>query len=292
MTSNHEEQLELIRRRKRRQRLMNIVSFVLLVLFALLYISPILFMVAGSLKPDDRVLAEAGSLKAFVPSEASLQNYHDVFRRVDFGHFMLNSLIITGCIVVCGLIVNSMVAYAFARLQWTGRDLCFAFVLTLMIIPYEAISVPLFFQITMIGWRNTYLAQILPFVGNALSIYLFYSFFVGLPKELEEAARNDGAGVLRTFVEIIVPNSKPVFATVTIVTFLFFWGFYLWPLMVTSGPSVRPLPVAISTFRALPPLMWGDIMAFGVMMVLPVLIVFLVFQRWFVHGVASAGKKG
>ncbi len=144
----------------------------------------------------------------------------------------------------------------------------------------------------MLGWRNTYIVQILPFVGNALSIYLFYSFFVGLPRELEEAARNDGAGVLRTFIEIIIPNAKPVFATVTIVTFLFFWGFYLWPLMVTSGPDVRPLPVAIGTFRSLPPLKWGDIMAFGVMMVMPVLTVFLIFQRWFVRGMASTGKKG
>jgi multiple sugar transport system permease protein len=268
------------------------VRLVLLVAFALVYTSPILFMVAGSLKPNDRVLAEAGSLKAFVPTDASLDNYRHVFRRVDFGRFLANSLIVTGSIVVLGLIVNSMAAYALARLRWTGRNACFAFVLTLMILPYEAISVPLFYQVSLLGWRDTYIVQILPFVGNALSIYLFYSFFAGLPRELEEAARNDGAGVLRTFVEIIVPNSKPVFATVTIVTFLFFWGFYLWPLMVTSGPSVRPLPVAIATFRSLPPLQWGDIMAFGVMMVLPVLTLFLLLQRWFVRGVATAGKKG
>jgi multiple sugar transport system permease protein len=165
-------------------------------------------------------------------------------------------------------------------------------VIALMIIPFEAIAVPLFFQITLLGWRNTYIAQILPFVANAFSIYLFYTFFIDLPKELEEAARVDGASTLRTFFEIIVPVAKPVFATVAILTFLTQWGSFLWPLMVTLDEQVRPLPVAISSFQTLPPIQWGDIMSFGVMMVAPILIVFLLFQRWFVEGVASTGTKG
>jgi multiple sugar transport system permease protein len=161
-----------------------------------------------------------------------------------------------------------------------------------MIIPFEAIAVPLFFQVTLLGWRNTYLAQILPFVANTFSIYLFYTFFIGLPKELEEAARIDGASTLRTFFEIIVPISKPVFATVAILTFLTQWGSFLWPLMVTIGEGVQPLPVAIATFQTQPPVQWGDIMSFGVMMVAPILVVFLIFQKWFVEGVASTGTKG
>ena len=265
-----------------------LLRYGLMVAAAFLYISPILFMIVGSLKPDNRVLVEAGSLKALYPTQASLQNYRDVFDRVDFLRFMMNSLFITGTIVCFGLVVNSMAAYSFARLQWRGRDLFFTFVLSLMILPFQAIAVPLFYQITILGWRDTYIAQIIPFIANPFAIYLFYSFFIGMSRELEEAARCDGAGIFRTFTTIIVPNSKPVYATVTIVTFLFYWGFYLWPLMVTSGKEVRPLPVAIATFQTLPPLKWGDIMAFGVMMIAPVLIVFLVFQKWFVRGVASA----
>jgi multiple sugar transport system permease protein len=261
-------------------------------ILAAVYVAPILFMVVGSLKPDARVLAEAGSLRAFLPTEASFQNYRDVFRRVAFGRFLLNSLVVTGSIVLGGLVVNSLAGYAFARLRWRGRDAVFLLVLVLLILPYEAIAVPLFYQVSLLGWRDTYLVQILPFVANALSIYLFYSFFLGLPRELEDAARVDGAGTLRTFWEVVVPNSRPVFATVTIVTFLFFWGFFLWPQLVTSGPRVRPLPVAIATFHTLPPLQWGDILAFGVMMVAPVLLVFLLFQRWFVRGIASTGTKG
>ncbi|MFP4351381.1 MAG: carbohydrate ABC transporter permease [Puniceicoccaceae bacterium] len=268
-----------------------VLKYLVVVAAAALYIAPVAFMVVGSFKPDAKVLAEAGSWKAFLPDELTARNYADVFERVNFGRFLFNSVFITGSIVVGGLVVNSLAGYAFARLRWKGRDLVFLFVIMLMILPYEAIAVPLFYQISLLGWRDTYLVQILPFMANAFSIYLFHTFFLGLPRELEDAARVDGASTLRTFWEIVVPNSKPVFATVTIITFLFFWGFFLWPEIVTSGERVRPLPVAIATFHTLPPLKWGDILAFGVMMVAPVLLVFLIFQRWFVRGIASTGSK-
>jgi multiple sugar transport system permease protein len=268
------------------------LSYVALLLLALFVISPILLMVVGSLKPEGRVLLEAGSLKAFLPTDVDLRNYRDVFARVDFTRYLFNSLFITGAVVLLGLLVNSLAGYAFARLTWRGRKILFALVLAILILPLEAIAVPLFYQVTLFGWRDTYLVQIVPFIANAFSIYLFYTFFLDLPRELEEAARIDGAGVLRTFLTIIVPNSKPVFATVAILTFLIQWGVFLWPLMVTSGESVRPLPLAIATFYTLPPLQWGDIFAFGVMMVLPILLVFLVFQRWFIRGVVATGIKG
>jgi multiple sugar transport system permease protein len=267
-------------------------SYVLAIGLALLFIAPIAFMFVASLKPDDLVLSQAGSWQGFIPVPASLQNYQDVFDRVNFSQFFLNSIFITTMVVLAGLFVNSLAGYALARLRWRGRATLLLVVLALMIIPFEAIAVPLFFQITLLGWRNTYLAQILPFIANAFSIYLFYTFFVGLPKELEEAARIDGASTIRTYFEIIVPISKPVFATVAILTFLTQWGSFLWPLMVTIDESVRPLPVAIAAFQTLPPIQWGDLMSFGVMMVAPMLLVFLLFQKWFVAGVASTGTKG
>jgi multiple sugar transport system permease protein len=156
----------------------------------------------------------------------------------------------------------------------------------------EAIAVPLFYEVTLLGWRDTYLVQIVPFIANAFSIYLFYTFFLGLPGELEEAARIDGAGPWRIFFYIVAPNARPVFATVAILTFLTQWGSFLWPLMVTHSEDVRPLPLGIAAFYTLPPLQWGDIFSFGVMMVSPVLLVFMVFQRWFVQGVATTGVKG
>jgi multiple sugar transport system permease protein len=267
-------------------------SYVLAIGLALLFIAPIAFMFVASLKPDELVLSQAGSWQGFIPVPASLQNYQDVFDRVNFSQFFINSILITSMVVLAGLLINSLAGYALARLRWRGRATILLVVLALMIIPFEAIAVPLFFQITLLGWRNTYLAQILPFIANSFSIYLFYTFFVGLPKELEEAARIDGASTIRTYFEIIVPISKPVFATVAILTFLTQWGSFLWPLMVTIDESVRPLPVAIAAFQTLPPIQWGDLMSFGVMMVAPMLLVFLLFQKWFVAGVASTGTKG
>lgn len=269
-----------------------LLSHLLLIALALLFLAPVVMMLAGSLKPDTQVLTDAGSLRGLLGSEYSLQNYGDVFTRSDFPRFLFNSLFITGSIVLCGLLVNALAAYAFARLTWRGRDLLFNLVLALMILPLEAIAVPLFYGISLLGLRDTYTAQILPFIANAFSIYLFYSFFIGLPRELEEAARLDGASTLRIFFSIILPNAKPVFASVAILSFLMWWGSYLWPLMVTIGPQVRPLPVAIAAFYTLPPLQWGDILAFGVMMVAPVLLVFVLFQRWFVRGVAASAIKG
>jgi len=269
-----------------------LLSYGGLALAASLFLAPIAFMIVGSLKPDERVLLDAGSMAAFVPEGASLQNYRDVLARVPFARYLLNSALISSMIVAGGLAVNSLAGYAFSRIRWRGRDPLFALVPAIMVIPLEAIAVPLFYQVTLFGWRDTYVVQILPFVANAFSIYLFYTFFLGLPRELEEAARMDGAGALRTFLWVVVPNSRPVFTTAAILTFLTQWGAFLWPLMVTSAERVRPLPLAVSTFYSLPPLQWGDIFAFGVMMVAPILGVFLVFQRWFVRGVVTTGIKG
>lgn len=258
----------------------------------LIFLMPIGIMLTGSLKPDDQVLLETGTLRSYFFTEASLQNYRDVFERVPFLRYLFNSVFITCAIVISGLLVNSLAGYAFARMQWPGRDSLLVAVIALMIIPLEAIAVPLFYQVTLFGWRDTYLVQIAPFIANAFSIYLFYTFFLGLPKELEEAARIDGAGAWCIFFVIVMPNAKPVFATVAILTFLTQWGAFLWPMMVTYSETVRPLPLGIASFYTLPPLQWGDIFAFGVMMVTPVLLIFLVFQRWFVQGVATTGVKG
>jgi multiple sugar transport system permease protein len=263
----------------------------LLVALAAVHASPVVFMVAASLKPDAQVLAGGDSLRAFWPAEASFDNYRDVLRRVDFPRFLFNSILVTGSIVGWGLVVNSMAGYALARLRWRGREAVLTGVLALLVLPVQVIAVPLYFEMMSIGWRDDYKVQIVPFVANAFAIYLFYTAFIGLPRELDEAAWMDGAGPWSTFLRVAVPLSRPTYAAVAVLTFLTFWGYYLWPLMVTSSPDYRPLPVAIAVFRN-EATRWGDVMAFGVMMVAPVLLLFLVFQRWFVRGVAAGAIKG
>jgi len=259
----------------------------------LVFAAPIIYMFIGSFKPSDKVL---NGLAGFIPEDLSLQNYAGVFARFDdpstgyFWRFFVVSLIVTVVAVAGGLVINSLAAYSFARLQWRGKNFVFAAVIALVILPFEAIAVPLFYMLN--GQRNTVFVQFLPFIANAFAIYLFYTFFINLPKQVEEAARIDGAGPWKTFFYIVVPMSKPVFASVTILTFLAVWASFLWPVLMVSDPAARPLPLALSVFQGQPPYDWGQIMAFGVMMVLPVLIVFLIFQRWFVQSVASSGLKG
>jgi multiple sugar transport system permease protein len=268
-------------------------SYILLTALTLVFVAPILYMIIGSLKPSDAVLA---GLSGFKPQQLSFHNYSAMFNRFNsdatgrFQNFYLTSLIVSGVVVVGGLVVNSLAAYALARLRWRGRNAVLVVVIALIIIPFEAIAVPLFYLLN--GYRNTYFVQFLPFVASAFSIYLFYSFFTGLPRQLDEAARVDGAGPWKTFLLIVVPMSKPVYATVTILTFLTSWSSFLWPVLMVDEPTVRPLPLEIAVFQGLPPYDWGQTFAFGVLLVAPILVVFLVFQRWFVQSVASAGVKG
>lgn len=260
-----------------------------LLVAACLYAAPVALMVAGSLKPAPRVLAEAGGWRAFDLTGATLTAYHTCLAQVGFLRFLANSALISGAVVVLGLVVNGGAGYALARLDWPGRRLLLGVVLAVMVVPFEAIAVPLFYGAAILGLRDTYLVQVVPFVANAFSIYLFYSFFRTLPRELEEAAWVDGASTLRCLVEVVVPAAAPVAATVAVLTLLTQWGSYLWPLLVTSGPRVRPLPVALATLYTLPPRDWSAILAFGVMMAAPPLVLFLVFQGAFLRGVAAGG---
>lgn len=270
-----------------------LLNYALLTAITLFFVAPILYLFIGSLKPSDKVL---NGLAGFAPTDLSFNNYVGVFNRFDssstgyFANFYIVSAIVSAVIVAGGLVVNSLAAYALARLRWRGRNLVLGAIVLLVILPFEAIVVPLFYMLN--GLHDTIVVQFLPFIANAFSIYLFYSFFIGLPRQVEEAARVDGAGPWRTFLLVAMPMSLPVFATVAILQFLAAWGQYLWPVMVVSNPLVRPLPLEIAVFKAEPPFDWGQIFAFGVLMVLPTLIVFLVFQRWFVQSVATSGLKG
>lgn len=266
--------------------------YALLTLIAAAFLVPMLFMVVGAFKPDARVLAEGNTLRAFWPTEAGLQNFVGAFRRGRFGQLFVNSTIISVAVVALGLVVNSLMGYALARLPFRGSRLLLVAVIALTIIPLEAVAIPLLWGVSQVGLRNTYTVQILPFIANPLFVYLFYTFFLAIPRDLEEAARVDGAGPLKTFLLVSAPLAKPAYATVGILSFLFIWGQLLWPVLVTSGPDVRPLPLGISVFVTQPPISWGQIMAYAFMMTIPLLVLFIVFQRWFVQSVASSGVKG
>lgn len=261
-------------------------------LAAVVYLAPVLFMVVASLKPSARVLADGASWRAFVPQDATTANYAAVLGESGFPGYLFNSLVITCGTVALGLVVNSMCGFALARLSWRGRDTIMLLVLALLVIPFEAIAIPLFVLAAHGGVTDGYAVQIAPFIANPFAIALFTTFFRALPAELDEAARIDGCSTWGIYWRIALPLSLPALASVGILTFLLQWGNYLWPLLVTTGPEVRPLPLAMGIYPAQHPVPWGEVMAFGTLMVLPVVIVFLAFQRAFVRGLSAAALKG
>ncbi|MFJ9104092.1 carbohydrate ABC transporter permease [Streptomyces sp. NPDC102405] len=268
-------------------------DYTVLGILAFIFVLPVLYLLLGSLKPSDEVL---NGLSGFLPTHLSFDNYAHVLDALNsdstgyFWRFMGVSLLVAFVVVTGGLFVNSMAAYGMSRLKWRGREAVFTLVLLLMLVPFESVAVPLFYMFN--EQRNTIYIQAIPFVANAFSVYQFHTFFRSIPPSIEEAARLDGAGPWRTFFAIIVPMSKPVFASVAILTFLTQWGSFLWPVLMVSDPSVRPLPLEMSVFQGQQPPDWGQILAFGVLLVLPVLVVFAFFQRWFVQGVAGSAVKG
>jgi multiple sugar transport system permease protein len=276
----------------KRRKVWDPIHWLLTAASKIVFLWPVAFMLIASFKPDEDVLSGAASIRAFLPREMTLENYRSVFEQLDFPHFLFNSVLIVGSIVAGGLAVNSLAGHALSRLKWPGRRIVLASVAAVLVVPYEAVALPMFFEVAVAGWIDCRSVQIIPFVANPFSVYLFATFFSELPRELDESARIDGAGPLRIFPTIVVPLSRPAFAAVAILSFLFHWGLFLWPLMVTSGPEFQPLPVALGYFSAQKPVQWGDIMAFGSLLVAPVLLISLLFQNWFVRGIAQTGLRG
>jgi multiple sugar transport system permease protein len=277
------------------------LNYLLMSLLAIFFLFPIVFMIISSLKSNEnQLLQDVTTVRALIPyGDLSLQNYDDAFERFPFGLYLFNSLVIVACIVTLGLLVNSLIAYALARMPFPGRKLILILIVVLVVIPFESVAVPLLLLVNQFPWFNgattwinSYQVQIIPFIADAFSIFLFYQFFIDIPKDIEEAAFVDGASRLRIYWQLVVPLSRPVFITVAIWQFLTHIGDFLWPLMVTRGDTYRPLMVGMRFFFGQAPLHWGDIMAFASMITILMLIVFLLFQRWFLRSVASTGISG
>ena len=281
-------------------------TYLAMAVLAVIFLFPLVFMFVSSLKPDAQILQDIDSPMAFLPvGDISLDNYFGVFDRVPVAQFMFNSVLVTELTVGLGLLVNSMAGFALARLAWKGRLVVLAVIIATLIVPFETIAVPMVYWVSQLptlvveggvlkydfGWLNTYEVQIVPFIANAFSIFLFTQYFSTIPKSLDEAARIDGAGWFTIYRRIIVPLSGPAFATVAILTFLPAWNQYLWPLMVVQRENLRPVMVGMQYFFQLNTA-WGEVMAYTSMITIPVLIVFLVFQRAFVSSIAASGVKG
>jgi ABC-type sugar transport system, permease component len=286
----------------RRSRLSTVLRYALLVAVALVFVFPIVFMVMSSLKPDLQLLRDTTSFNAFLPvGDISLDNYFAAFRRAPVALFVFNSILVTGITVAASLFLCSMAAFSFVFLNWKGRDLVLAAVIATLIVPFETIAIPLLLVVNNLpwvgpnglttGWLNTYHVQIVPWIADALTVFLFVQYFKDLPKDLVEAARIDGATWFQVYARVIVPISGPVIATAAILKFLAMYNQYLWPLMVTQSEAFRPVMVGLQYFFQLN-VAWGEVMAYLSLITLPVLVFYLALQRAFIASIASTGIKG
>jgi multiple sugar transport system permease protein len=259
-------------------------------------------MLMSSLKPDQQLLRDTESLRAFLPvGDISLNNYSAAFDRAPVALFILNSVLVTGVTVVLSLLVCSMAAFAFVFVGWKGRDILLTVILATLIVPFETIAIPLLLIASKLpwigldgltsGWLNSYRVQIVPFIADGLTIFLFVQYFKDLPGELIEAARVEGASWGQIYRRIVMPLAGPVLATAAILKFLAMYNQYLWPLMVVQEEGYRPVMVGLQYFFQ-QNVAWGEVMAYLSMITVPVLAFYLYLQRAFIASIASTGVKG
>ena len=277
----------------RQQRLRLVLKYVVLILLAIVFLFPFAWMLGTSLKTNTEALANPTALLPAIPQWS---NYPDVISTLNFWRELLNSLIMALGVTFGQIILAALAGYAFARLPFFGRDVLFLLILATLIIPFEVLFVPLYLMLAgWGGWLNTFAALIIPSLASPFAIFVFRQFFITVPKELDEAAKIDGAGYYRIFWTVMLPLAGPAIATVFILTFLAEWSSLLKPLVFTSSPDLytlqQGLQITLNRGANLVPnvatLMAGVVLA----SIVPV-IMFLVGQKWFVRSVASTGLKG
>ena len=202
---------------------------------ALIFVSPLLWMIAASLKPEAQIFSDMSTIRTFWPTAAALGNYVEGFTRGNMMKFILNSLFYVFVIVILDLAVNSVCGYALAKFDFPGKELLLTVVISLMVLPMEAIMLPLYKEVASLGWVNTWAGLIVPFVGKCFSVYMFRQFFLDIPDDLLEAAAIDGCGPIKTFFTIVMPISGTVYATIFILDFVAHWNDFMWPMLVVTG---------------------------------------------------------
>jgi multiple sugar transport system permease protein len=262
----------------------------MLILIAIMVL-PFLWMLSTSLKPQQYILSTTPQL---IPDPLSFESYTQLVDRISLMRTAFNSAFVAIASTVGQVIIAAMAAYAFSRMTWKGRDTVFVLYLATLMIPAVVLVIPQFILVRSLGWVNSYAALIVPSLFSTFGVFLLRQSFLGLPKDFEEAAVVDGANHFTIFWRIVMPLSQPALATLAVFSFMGSWNAYLWPLFTARREEVMTLPVALATLQAGPRALteWNMVMAGSVIAVLPILVVYLLAQRWFVSGVVSSGIKG
>ena len=269
--------------------IIKIALYALLIVVAATMFVPFLWMISTSLKENQFVLSMPPE---FFPAAPTFGSYQQLLDLLPFGRMMVNSFLVAISVTIGQIISGSMAAYVFARMEFRGRDVIFLAYLATLMIPSQVTIVPLFILMRYLGWINTYQGIISPMVFTAFGTFLLRQSFLTIPKELEEAAFIDGASHWTVFWKIIMPVSRPALATLAVFAFMQAWNAYLWPLFVTNDENIMTLPVGLALLHGRYLTEWNLVMAGAVVTIIPMLIIYLMAQDYFVKGVVTSGLKG
>jgi multiple sugar transport system permease protein len=267
-------------------------SFIFLSILAVIWIAPLIWIFSTSLKPESQAISWPIQ---WIPETLTLENYIAVVSNTDDApilRWFWNSFFIATTHTILILLINSLAAFAYARLQFKGREFLFWSLMVTMMIPTVMNLIPLYSIVNWLGWIDTPWAMIVPGLGGVFGIFLLRQFFLGIPAELEEAAKIDGATTFQIYWKIILPLAKPALVTLALFTFMGNWNDFLWPLIVTNDVEMRTLPVGLSILQGTYNIQYAKMMTATLLSAVPVLILFLFAQRFFVKGISLSGIKG
>lgn len=269
-----------------RRRAVRSSQYTILIVFALIMAAPLLFVIYASL------LAPSDYLHPVAPDQFTLQNYRFVFDHAPVGRWYLNTVIVTGCVVLGAVVVNTLGSWAMARYRFAGQRVVFLSIILILLVPLQAYLIPLYLQVVGLNWLNTYWALIVPFLANPLLIFLMRQYFSKIPKDLEEAAAIDGASRFRIFWRVGVPLAVTGIATQAILSGTWTWNSFLVPVTFINYPSKFVLTLGLNSLQAQNYTLPTVQMAGVVLLTLPIVVMFLIFQRFIVPSIASSGIKG
>ncbi len=272
-----------------RRAVLRLLAYLVLSAGALLMIGPFVWMVSTAFKGAEAAFAFPPE---FVPRPFTLRNFAEVGTIVPFGRYLFNSAFVATMITVSELVTASLAAYAFARLRFPGRDALFLLYLGTLMIPGQVTLIPNFVLMRYLGWLNTYQALIVPAAFTAFGTFLLRQFFLTIPRELEEAARIDGCSYFGVYRRIILPLSGPALATLGVFSFMGAWNAFLWPLVMISDKDMRTLTVALRSFQTEYGTEWTYLMAGSTIALIPILVLYVIAQKYFVRGIALTGLGG
>jgi multiple sugar transport system permease protein len=275
--------------RSRRRRWGNLWLHVVLILGSVGMLLPFAWMLSTSLKTPPDIFTYP---PLWIPDPIAWENYAATLEAIPFGRYYFNSMFVAVSVTVLQILTSSLAAFAFARLRFKGREPLFLLYLATLMIPFQVTMIPNFILVRYLGWFDSFQALIFPTAFSAFAVFLLRQYFMGMPLELDEAARMDGAGSFRIWWQIIMPLSGPVLAALTIFTFLGSWNDFLWPLIVTNSVETRTIPVGLASFQGEFNTQWNLLMAGSVIALLPVLVIYFFAQKRFIEGITLSGMGG